>query len=116
MEQCGSVTVVVEAFILAAEKVRDERRWVRLLRDRLWREDLITRKFDELCGDDVPGDILGLRSLFDMSKFPGPVEDEEWDSIWQCFYEMPSLMAYIMVYCKYYEQSTTPPVRSQTFG
>ncbi|ULM71597.1 hypothetical protein [Diadegma fenestrale ichnovirus] len=86
----------LDIFILAAQRVREERLEMRIARDRLWREDRISREFDELCPDEVPGDLLGLRRLFDMEQFPGLVEHEAWTAIWEFFIARPSLMLFAL--------------------
>ncbi|AIK25616.1 U2 [Hyposoter didymator ichnovirus] len=102
-------------FISAAEKVRDERQWQRLLRDRVWRDDYIWRKFDECCPDCVPGDILGLRRLFDMEPFPGLVEDDNWDVLWALFLKWPFLLVFMIGYFQRKQRTPRPLVRSNSF-
>ncbi|BAF45645.1 a3.1 [Ichnoviriform fugitivi] len=98
-------------FVSAAQKVREKRQWLRFLGVRLWREDGISATFDELCPDKVPGDILGLRRLFNMEEFPGPVEDEEWDTLWDFFNEWPLLMPFMIGFYRRRTPTPTAPVR-----
>ncbi|AHY21987.1 hypothetical protein 19 [Diadegma semiclausum ichnovirus] len=100
----------LKIFILAAQKVRKERLEMRISRDRLWREDSISREFDELCTDEVPGDILGLRRLFDMEQFPGLVEHEAWTAIWEFFIERPLLMLFALRFYRRERQTPKPLV------
>lgn len=89
---------------------------MRISRDRLWHEDCISRQFDELCPDEVAGDLFGLRRLFDMEKFPGLVEDhEEWVVIWEFFIARPLLMLFALRFYRRKPQTPKPLVRSHSF-
>lgn len=102
-------------FISAREKVREERRYLRSLSDRLWREDYISRKFDVSFPDKVPGDVLGLRRLFNIEQFPGFAEDERWSALWEFFTQYPLLMLFVIGFYRRTPKTPALLVRSHSF-
>ncbi|XP_043282393.1 uncharacterized protein [Venturia canescens] len=67
-------------FLKHLNDVRRRREVCRMAVLKLWREDFISMEYDDWAPEDAPGDLLGLRRLFGMSVFPGPVKDCSWDS------------------------------------
>lgn len=72
-------------FVVAVRVVRARRFEAAMSLAHLWREDPFSRELNEWNPEDVPGDILGLRCLYEMLPFPGPVNNGSWDECWALF-------------------------------